>query len=365
MSAAQHRPGIDRGARPANGERANATRLAHGERAHLARGAKPVLLVVVDTEEEFDWSQPFDRRNVGVTHMRSIERFQRVCDEFGVRPVYVVDHPIATQATAFEPLRAFQDGKRCEIGAHLHPWVCPPYDEVVDAHNSYPGNLERSLERAKLVALTQAIEANFGARPLAYKAGRYGFGPNTADILRELRYRIDLSPCPAFDLSADGGPDWSRHPAWPSWTRFSGGERELLTIPTTGAFVGALGEAGGGAYAIATRPALRFLRLPGILSRLRLVERLHLSPEGYSVEHHRRITRALLARGIETFTFALHSPSVQPGCTPYVRSEADLVQLLDACRRYFEFFLNELGGRNATASELWSELTATPTNSST
>jgi hypothetical protein len=331
------------------------------DRARLAPGARPVLLVVVDTEEEFDWSQPFDRRNVGVTHMRSIERFQRVCDEFGVRPVYVIDHPIATQPTAYEPLRAFHGEKRCEIGAHLHPWVCPPYDEVVNAHNSYPGNLERSLERAKLATLTQAIEAHVRVRPRVYKAGRYGFGPNTSAILRELGYRVDLSPCPAFDLSADGGPDWSEHPAWPSWTNVDGEERALLTLPTSGAFVGALGGAGSGVYRLATRPALRSLRLPGILSRLRLVERLHLSPEGYGVEHHRRITRALLARGIQTITFALHSPSVQPGCTPYVQSEADLVQLLDACRRYFDFFLNEVGGRNATATELWSELAATPT----
>lgn len=334
------------------------------DRARLRAGAAPVLVVVVDTEEEFDWSQPFDRRHVGVTHMRSIERFQSVCDEFAVRPVYVIDYPIATQPVAFEPLRAFQQAQRCEIGAHLHPWVCPPYDEVVDAHNSYPGNLERDLERRKLAALTEAIEANLGTRPRAYKAGRYGFGPNTAEILRELGFEVDLSPCPAFDLGADGGPDWSAHPAWAAWVPEESparreSARELLSIPTSGAFVGLLGAQGRALHRFATRPALRFLRLPGILSRLGLLERLHLSPEGYRSEHHRRITRALLARGVETFTFALHSPSVQPGCTPYVRTEADLLQLLDDCRRYFDFFLNEIGGRNATASELRRELAAT------
>ena len=30
---------------------------------------RPVLTVVVDTEEEFDWSQPCDRRNVGENHL--------------------------------------------------------------------------------------------------------------------------------------------------------------------------------------------------------------------------------------------------------------------------------------------------------
>ena len=39
----------------------------------------------------------------------------------------------------------------------------------------------------------------------------------------------------------------------------------------------------------------------------------------------RRLTRALLARGQRTFVLSLHSPSVVPGNTPYVRSDADLV----------------------------------------
>jgi len=103
--------------------------------------ARPKLLVVVDTEEEFDWSRPFDRRNTGVEHMRSIHLFQEVCDAEGVRPVYVIDHPIATQETSIAPLRAFRREGRCEIGAHLHPWVSPPFDEEVNARNSYPGNL--------------------------------------------------------------------------------------------------------------------------------------------------------------------------------------------------------------------------------
>ena len=79
---------------------------------------------------------------------------------------------------------------------------------------------------------------------------------------------------------------------------------------------------------------------------------MHLSPEGYAFEDNRRLTRALLQRGVLTFTFSLHSPSVKPGCTPYVRSEADLVQFLDSCRRYFEFFLRELHGVSMSALEL-------------
>jgi len=326
----------------------------------LGASARPVLFVVVDTEEEFDWSQPFERRNTSVKHMLAIDALQRVFDESGVRPVYVCDYPIATQRESVDALGAILRAGRCEIGAHLHPWVSPPHDEEVNARNSYPGNLPRELERAKLAALTTALETNFGVRPRCYKAGRYGFGPHTAQSLVELGYRVDLSPCPPFDLGADGGPDWSAHPVEPYW---EGERRELLVVPTTGAYVGFARGLGHPFYRITTSSALRSARVPGILSRLGAFERLHLSPEGYLGEHHRRITRTLLASGVRTFTFALHSPSVLPGCTPYVRTESDLAAFLDACRRYFEFFLGELGGVTMTPLEFRATLDTPRTQS--
>lgn len=307
---------------------------------------RPILLVVVDTEEEFDWSKPFDRAHTGVTHMRAIGAFQSLCDEFGVKPVYVIDFPIAMQRDAFEPLRAIHALGRSEIGAHLHPWVSPPFDEVVDARNSYPGNLPRELERAKLAELVRAIETNLGVMPRSYKAGRYGFGPNTAGILAELGFECDLSFEPAFNLTGDGGPDYTRFPAEPSWIDE---RKKLLSIPTTGAFVG--WAASPGSYQLGQ--SLRALRVPGILSRLHVVEQLLLSPEGYSFEDNVRITRALLARGLRTFTFALHSPSIAAGHTPYVKTEQDREKLFTSIRRYLEFFLGELRGVNLTAGGLY------------
>jgi len=39
----------------------------------------PLLVVVVDTEEEFDWNAPFDRKNTSVEHMREIGVGQLMC----------------------------------------------------------------------------------------------------------------------------------------------------------------------------------------------------------------------------------------------------------------------------------------------
>jgi hypothetical protein len=231
------------------------------------------------------------------------------------------------------------------IGAHLHPWVSPPHDEEVNGRNSFPCNLPRELELEKLRRLTSAITTSFGSPPLTYLAGRYGFGPNTAEILETLGYQVDISPAVPIDFSALGGPDYSGFTSQPYWF---GRTRRLLGLPGSGGYVGWLRHGGTALYRRLTHPLMRRLRLSGAVARLRMLERIRLSPEDYSEPEMRRLTQALLADGVRIFVFSFHSPSVMPGGTPYVRNELDLSRFLEKCRRYFDYFLNELGGTTMT-----------------
>ena len=319
----------------------------------LPRRGPPALVAVVDTEEEFDWSAPFDRANTAVAHMAAIHRVQEVFDALGVMPSYLVSYAIVAQEVGWRPLQRHLAAGRAVIGAHLNPWATPPYRERVESVNSYPGNLPRELEAAKLATLCRQIERSLGVRPTVYKAGRYGKGPNTEAILEEQGFEVDISPAPAMDLRADGGPDYTRHPARPF---LFGQNRRLLCLPNTGAFVGWLQERGPVLHPLLEHRSVARLRLAAIASRLRLLERLRLTPEGYTLREMRRLTRALLACGQRTFVLSLHSPSVVPGNTPYVRSEADLGRLLQRLRAYLTFFRDELHGRFLTPDALKTEL---------
>ncbi|WP_445367857.1 polysaccharide deacetylase family protein [Methylomonas sp. BW4-1] len=310
---------------------------------------RPVLSVVIHTEEEFDWNKPHDRQATGVKHMRHIDRAQNVFDSFGIVPNYVVDYPIASQEEAFGPLKAYTDSGRALIGAHLHPWVSPPHDEALNARNSYPGNLPRELEYEKLRILTEQIKSSFGTSPLTYLAGRYGFGPNTGEILEELGYEVDISVAASIDYSADGGPDYSSYTSDPFWF---GNQRRLLSLPGSGGYVGTLRAGGTPLYRRLMHPWLRKAKISGAVARLRLLERIRLSPEDYSEPEMRRLTKSLLADGVRIFVFSFHSPSVMPGGTPYVNSDADLERFLEKCRRYFDFFMRELGGTTMTPLEI-------------
>ena len=315
----------------------------------LPHGQSPLLAVVVDTEEEFDWGKPLSRERTGVGHIRSQLRAQNVYARVGLKPLYVVDYPVASQPAGFEPLQEWAQAGTCEIGTHLHPWVSPPFDEPVNNRNSYPGNLPASLERAKLKHLTEAIEQRFGRRPTVYRAGRYGYGANTATILAELGYRVDTSVVPRTNFGPDEGPDFSGCGIDPSWIDRKGG---LLEVPLSVGWTGLLAAAGPWLQPLCRTQQAQKLRLPGMLARAGLFERIRLTPEGITFDELRRLTLALLARGHRVFNFSYHSPSLEPGHTPYVRSADDLDRFVGTIERYLEFFFGDLGGRATTLEDV-------------
>ena len=302
------------------------------------------FILTVDTEEEFDWTQPIARAGHTVHSVARLAKFQEFCEGQGVCPVYLVDYPIATSPAAGDILREAIAAGKAEVGVQLHPWVSPPHDEEVSEHNSFVGNLPPALEREKFRRLKAAIEANFGAAPLIYRAGRYGVGPNTAAILAEGGIAVDTSVRARFDYSSGGGPNFRQHPIFPWWLDRAGG---LIELPLTTVYWGLLRQLGHWLYPV----MWRIPRLRGALARIGLLERIPLTPEGVTVEEALRGIDIALDEGLPVLVFSFHSPSLAPGFTPYVRSEDDLDAFYDWWRRVFAY-LGQRGVRPTTVDEL-------------
>lgn len=329
---------------------------ASAQTLRLDPSAPPRLVVLIDVEEEFDWDAPFDRQATGTTHISRLKGAADLCQGFGIVPVGVCTYPVVAQESSAALIEELVSSGRMIAGAHLHPWVTPPHDETVEPHNSFPGNLPRELEAAKLAQLTEAITLAVGSRPQIYQAGRYGLGEASRELLREQGYLVDMSVCPPFDYSGEGGPDFSHESNDPSW--HGTGDERLLSLPVTGAFIGAAGSRSPRMFRAATHPSLSWAHLPGILARMGLVERLRLSPEGQTVADMQRLTKRLFAEGCRVFTFSFHSPSLLPGGTSYVRSEQDLKAFLGRMSGYFEWFMGEFSGRPTTPLQLHQELSS-------
>jgi hypothetical protein len=317
----------------------------------------PELLVVVDTEEEFDWKAPFSRAHVSTRSVQCQHHGQAIFDRLGVVPTYVIGYPVARDPLAVAYLRRLMEEGRAEIGAHLHPWVTPPHHETVGARNSYQCNLPPKLERAKIEALTEAIESAFGRRPTVFKAGRHGFGANTARVIADLGYRVDCSLLPHHDLRADGGPDFRGVPDQPHWLEQAAG---LLEVPATTGFIGRAPALGGTFSWMFDTAAAARLRLPGMLSKSGWVARSRLTPEGVPADEQRRLLDTLVRSGRRTFSLVYHSPSLAPGNTPYVRSEADLHRFLATIEDVLTHFRDVIGGRFTTLTGVHARMSGGP-----
>jgi len=295
----------------------------------------PTLYIVIDTEAEFDWNKGFDRSLTAVSAMRHQTPAQSIFDAWGARPVYVVDYPIASQPEGYEPLREILNRHGCVIGAHMHAWVTPPFEEALSEYNSFGGNLPRDLEERKLRALVAMIERSFGITPLFFRAGRYGVGPNTMDLLGELGFQVDFSLLPHADLRARGGPDFRFAECVP----YRAGTGEILSVPMTRGQIGALAPMSPVLQGLLQHRLAERLRLPGILARLHLANTVTLTPEGVSAEEQVRLIDAMMARGCRTFALHYHSPSLAKQ-TPYVRTEAELAEFIHridtVCRHFFQ-----------------------------
>lgn len=328
-------------------------------RANLTSIERPIICVIIDTEEDFDWTGPFSRRDTFVNSIDSVSRGHGIFRRYDIQPTYLVDYPVASDPRACDVLGPWLERMECLVGAQLHPWVTPPFEEVICPYNSYPCNLEPDLERRKITALTECIHDVLGVVPRVYKAGRYGLDIAREPTLRSLGYTVDTSVLPFRDNSGEaGGPDFFGYPDQPFWTQ---ADREFLYLPVTHSLIGPLRIL---AYTGLDRHLLGNLasrmHLPGVLARLRLLERIMLTPEGLSLGDLQRLTKGLLHAGHRVFALSLHSPSMVPGSTPYVRSEQDLEQFLDRIDRFLEFFYRDLDGQPVNPLELLAMLKSEP-----
>lgn len=316
--------------------------------ARFSPGFGQRVLLTVDTEEEFDWKGPFRRESYGLSHVAAIPRFQAFCETIGARPVYLVDWPIVKDRQAAEILGDAVRRGAAEVGVQLHPWVNPPFEEEMSIRNSFVGNLPREVEAAKFELLRDAVEATFGAPPLVYRAGRYGLGPHTAEMLKRAGIRIDTSVRRLFDYSDQGGPDYSRHPLAPYW---ADSEMRLLELPVTTVHAGLLRSVGQPVQ----RVAGQIRRAMGVLSRLGLLERIALTPEGVSIEEALRGIDIAVDANLPVLVLSFHSPTLAPGHTHYAPDE----HAVEALYGWFDAVYRHLAARGVTSCTLAEIISAT------
>ena len=309
---------------------------------------KPAILVGVDTEADDQWSRG-GRDRLTVRNAERLPALQALCEEYGVRPTYVVTHEMATRAESRGILRDLARSGRCEIGAHLHPWSSPPFRPEDLAAHTYPHNLPPELLERQLTELTQTIESELGVRPTTYRAGRNGFDGRTLPILERLGYTVDTSVDPLFNERRKGGPAFAGAPIRPYHPSYDDvrrpGTSTVLEIPITSATDPGLPKAVEAAYA--SLPAIPWR---GALKRLG-VQPVWLRPSYTPRDRMLAFASRLAAEGAPCLNVIFHSSELLPGGSPYTPDAASVERFLADLRALLEHATARLGAVGRTCAE--------------
>lgn len=321
----------------------------------MAEPRQTVVVVSIDTEED-NWNR--SRTDVTVENILEIRRLGPFLDGLGVRPTYFTSYQVAIEPRAAQTLRDACDDGTAEIGAHLHPWNTPPLTEAFVPRNSMTRNLPAALQLAKIQQLTATLEDAFGSRPRAFRAGRYGLGPETVSALLCCGYEVDSSVSPFIDLKTmDDGPNFIGAPldvyrlGWGADPRRPNPKGELIEVPLSYGFSRTPFAFWDPTRRLLERAPFRWLHLAGLADRAGIVKRLVLCPELAGIDDMLLLSRRLLEQGVRHLHVSWHSPTLRPGLSPFARTTQDVTRLYSSLEAYFDGLSRLTTVKFATVSE--------------
>jgi hypothetical protein len=308
------------------------------------------FILTIDTEADNQWDHGC---GLTVENIRFIPRFQKLCEKYHVKPTYLVTSEVCDDAYARALFLDYNKGGGAEIGAHLHSWTTPPFQEKSgfrfnDINHAFATELPVEILDQKIKYLTSQIESSFGKRPYSFRSGRYGFNETVAKVLFDNSYLVDTSVTPFSSWASHkgipggtGGADFIEKTSFPYEYLFPAGS--LIEIPIT------------------ILPTRFPLKQENVLSRyyfrnvnrnfpLRVLRKLLFERQPIWLRPFEWMTATLLEElfmeaehiKLPYIVMMLHSSELMAGCSIYRKDEGDINKLY----RLLESFFILLKGNN-------------------
>jgi len=274
---------------------------------------KVQFILSVDTEEEWDWSGSFPEKDFSVNNVFEIPAFQLYCQELGIKPTYLVDHAVSNNTESAAILRELPRN-HCEIGAHLHPWVTPPFTETTTEYLSHVINLPIDIVEAKLDELISNIQTNIGVKPTSFRTGRWGINGAVIELLAKYEFEVDSSIYPLYHndfFSCEAASIREYYPSLADTNIHDKNQKHnILELPVSCGFNRSNYALAQKMHRIFEKRPFSWLKINGALWHTLLLRKIYLSPELCSSKDMNRLIDNKLKNGDSCFHMYLHSSSL-------------------------------------------------------
>jgi len=176
---------------------------------------KKPLFITVDTEGDSLWDRP---DKVTTENAKGIDRFQHLCEEHGVKPIYLTNFEMACDNVLLKSLKKKNEKNLCEIGMHMHAWNSPPIHALTDhdmAYLPFVTEYPADLYEEKVYTLKHLLEERFETKIVSHRSGRWAVDKKYLTCLAGSGIGVDCSYTPLIDWRCSmgapgrlGGPDY-------------------------------------------------------------------------------------------------------------------------------------------------------------
>ena len=154
------------------------------------------IAITIDTEcdkgAKWKVKQPLSFKNI---YNGVVNNLQPIFDKHHVKATYLLSPEIMMDKQSVAVFKSF--GNKVELGTHLHAEFIEPQANFNCTNTSqFQSDFDSEVERTKLENLTFLFKQTFDYQPLSFRAGRFGIGNQSLQILQNLGYTVDSSVTP-------------------------------------------------------------------------------------------------------------------------------------------------------------------------
>ncbi len=299
------------------------------------------FLITIDTEGDNLWEYK-QGETIHTENALYLPRFQRLCDKYEFKPVYLTNYEMAKDSRFVEFAKRTQNEGRCEIGMHLHAWNTPPQYDLPQVLSGLPYLVEypESIMREKICTMDSLLTETFGTKSVTHRAGRWAVNQAYLNALIDSGYKVDCSVTPHINwhssvgqIANSFGPDYSATPERPYTIRSTSRDGSILEVPVSI----------GIQHLFNWKKPIRLKKSYRELKQFLRGTPVWIRPNGKNLRHMLRFAAHVAASDAPYLMFVIHSSELMPGGSPTFRTidsietlYANLEELFETVSRDYE-----------------------------